>query len=341
MLTFRRPAGSATERDFIRRYVDSLGARPDGYGNRVLQVGEDPPVAWLSHTDTVHQDGGRHPVGMHGADLFTLDETSHCLGADDTAGVWMMREMILARVPGLYIFHRAEEVGCRGSAWIAKHTPDLLDGIRYAVSLDRAGYDSVITHQMGTRTASDEFAYALADLLNITTYAPDPTGTYTDSNEYRRLVPECTNLSVGYHNAHSNDEYQNAYFAHLLLDRLIEYGEQVATLPVARNPAVVERRGAYGLNTYGGGPTVNYAQPVLSGHQNSEYYPDDAAEDPYTDYTEDPADAPDDVCFLCLKEFEPGDWTKPWEGAQLCLPCYETAVKPYIENGTVDAGGVE
>jgi hypothetical protein len=152
-----------------------------------------------------------------------------CLGADDTTGVWLMLEMIRAGVPGLYIFHRGEELGCVGSSHIARRTPELLDGIRYAISLDRRGTDSVVTHQCGRRTASDVFAWSLIDALELHDYgaAPDPSGVYTDSESYAGLVPECTNISVGYENQHSSRESQDLVFAEDLRDRLVGFDESL------------------------------------------------------------------------------------------------------------------
>jgi len=131
-----------------------------------------------------------------------------------------MLRMIEAKVPGLYIFHRAEEIGCQGSGYIAKYTPEVLDGIRHVISFDRKGNDSIVTHQIGRQTASDEFARDLAKYLPIG-YGADNGGVYTDSNEYRALVSECTNLSVGYYHQHSQDEYQSIKEVEILIRHLI------------------------------------------------------------------------------------------------------------------------
>jgi hypothetical protein len=40
-------------------------------------------------------------------------------------------------------------------------------------------------------------------------YAPDPTGIYTDSAQFTSKIPECTNISVGYYNEHTNFERQD------------------------------------------------------------------------------------------------------------------------------------
>lgn len=217
MLSYRRPAGSETEREFCERFIAPTGATEDEAGNWLLHVGA-APVLWSCHTDTVHRHGGRQQVhiGAHG--MISLSRKgrrkSNCLGADCTAGVWIMLEMIKAKVPGLYVFHYGEERGGIGSSHIADNSPELLAGIDYAIAFDRRGYNSVVTHQgwMGGACCSAIFAQALADMLGFP-YGPDDTGIFTDTANYTHLVSECTNLSVGYFNEHSAHERLD--FAHL------------------------------------------------------------------------------------------------------------------------------
>jgi hypothetical protein len=206
MLTYRRPGGSKTERKFITKYLSPLSMQIDGMGNFYKRIG-DAPIMWSCHTDTVHRNGGRQPITV-GGDIVTLnpkDKQSNCLGADDTAGIWLMREMILAKRPGLYVFHRDEECGGVGSNHIADKTPELVSGIKFAVALDRRGTNSVITHQGSGRCCSDTFAASLALELG-NGYKPDDTGVFTDTANYTDLIGECTNLSVGYFDEHSKNE---------------------------------------------------------------------------------------------------------------------------------------
>jgi hypothetical protein len=115
-----------------------------------------------------------------------------------------MTEMIKAKVPGLYVFHFAEEIGCVGSHAIVDKEPGLLTGINAAIAFDRRGTAEVITHQ-GVRTASDNFAKSVAGQLP-SRFAPSDKGILTDTKHYRKLVAECTNISVGYYNEHRPQE---------------------------------------------------------------------------------------------------------------------------------------
>lgn len=216
MLTYRRPAGSKAERSFINRFIRPLGVETDGFGNLYIRVGT-APILWSSHTDTVHRFGGKQAVDI-GEDGWITAPASDCLGADCTTGVYLMVEMIRRGVEGLYIFHREEEVGGRGSAWIRDHNPGLLEGIKFAIAFDRKDISSVITHQWD-RCCSDAFADSLIGQLDVS-FFKDDTGTFTDTANYTGLIGECTNLSVGYFDQHRKNERQHWPFMVWLLERM-------------------------------------------------------------------------------------------------------------------------
>jgi len=239
MLAYARPHGSDTELNFIARYIDTLpNVHIDAYGNRIVKIGkEQPSVCFTSHTDTVHYDEGIQAIALNSEGHLALDLCSQasCLGADCTAGVWLMRRMILAGKKGLYIFHRAEESGGQGSSWIADNTPELVANIKAIISLDRKGYDSVITEQYMGVTASDSFARSLG-LMLPKGFKPDPTGSFTDSAFYAHLIPECTNLSIGYEHCHTYKETLDFRFTDMLLGYLLklDYDQLIIT----RDPTV-------------------------------------------------------------------------------------------------------
>ena len=225
MLQSMRPANSKTVDRFVDQWIMPLGAKLDYAGNAILRVGDNSRVLWSSHTDTVHRHEGSQRISVNG-DMLKIahGQASSCLGADCTTGVWLMREMILSGVHGLYVFHASEEVGGIGSAWLAKNNAGLFDGIDYAIAFDRKGYDSVITHQWGGRCASDAFARSIASQLP-NAYQTDDTGTFTDTANYVDLVAECTNISVGYFSQHTANETQSLSHAIALRDAMLDFDE--------------------------------------------------------------------------------------------------------------------
>lgn len=253
MLSHCRPHSSHSEEAFIQEFVAPLGAIKDDFGNYHLRIGT-APVAWCCHTDSVHSNPGRIKL------FWTDDKQTHvragddadCLGADNAAGCWLLREMILAGREGLYLFHRQEEVGCQGSRWIAKSTPEVLNGIDMAIAFDRRGTHSIITHQMPGRTCSDAFGLSLGEGLGLG-HQLDNGGTYTDTASYIDLVAECTNVSVGYNNEHSHKE--NLDIGYILRLREALMGLDLSKVTVARKPGEREHRYAsYGQYSrhYGG-----------------------------------------------------------------------------------------
>lgn len=231
MLTYRRPADSDSEKEWIAKFIDTVpGMNTDGFGNRYITVGETEPTTLFSaHTDTVHRQSGRQKVIVDPIAKVAYKNDNTPLGADDATGCWILKNLIAAKIPGLYIFHRKEEVGGQGSAYIADKTPTLLKGIKRAIAFDRKKNHSVITHQRG-RCCSDTFAIALANQLH---YALDATGLFTDTANYVAEIQECTNLSVGYNREHTGQEYQDLRHALVLLKKLKKV--KWDTLPTERS----------------------------------------------------------------------------------------------------------
>lgn len=234
MLRYMRPEGSVTQRLFCERFIQPLMGEPDKLGNYIKVIGSSN-ISFMAHHDTVHHTGGIQKVYVK--DDIAYVEDSNCLGADCTTGVWLILEMIKAKVPGVYVIHAAEEIGCKGSQYLVQEYDDWLHPVDIAISFDRFGKESIITHQCNIRTASDKFAEELNNLLDLDMMA-DTGGVYTDSNEYAEIVSECTNLSVGYYNQHTKQETQDLRFAMLLRDRLIK--ADWVSLGNYREPEVVE-----------------------------------------------------------------------------------------------------
>lgn len=222
MIRWMRPAGSAALDLFCETYLEPIFGKPDEYGNYIKIInnkdGSAPNLCFTAHSDTVHKEGGIQELRAEGNWLFSLD--GDCLGADCTTGIWLILEMIHCQVPGVYVIHAEEEIGCIGSRNMVKDRPAWLDDIDAVISFDRKGNDSIVTHQISMRTCSDAFAKSLALALDLP-MKPDTGGVYTDSNEYVDVVGECTNISVGYLAQHTKSECQDMDFLVELRDKLV------------------------------------------------------------------------------------------------------------------------
>lgn len=233
-VSLKRPHGSKTEGQFLLSLIPTgLDSWVDGAGNLHVDLREDHGhrTLFVAHTDTVHRYEGPNEIdtstSMWCTKLPLSDPNSRQpLGADDGAGVAILRGMIAAGKPGYYIFTRGEECGGLGARYLAAEQFGLLASFDRAIAFDRKSTWSVITHQNGGRCCSDEFALALADQLNQRglLYGQDDTGVYTDTAEFVGVIPECTNLSAGYDHEHSGQEtldvehVQHLFEAALLID---------------------------------------------------------------------------------------------------------------------------
>ena len=229
-------------------------------GNFVAQIakkdGKPSGVLFSCHMDTVHREEDGHQHLLYDKDFGHImlgnipgaqDAlgkpmiSGSCLGADDGAGIWIMLNMIQANVPGTYVFHVGEECGGIGSTAMLQRHSQFLDEFDVAVAFDRPRTNEVISHQRSTRCASEEFCSALVAALNESPYLDYKTsdrGVFTDTYNYRRNIPECVNIGVGYENQHGTQEMQD--YGHLcaLKDRVLAIDWD--SLPVARDPKVIE-----------------------------------------------------------------------------------------------------
>jgi acetylornithine deacetylase/succinyl-diaminopimelate desuccinylase-like protein len=212
MLSVARPGKSKSVKKWTEKYIDSMSKyghfHVDNIGNRYITVGNSPRVSFTAHTDTVHTKEGVLKL-IENKESSTLQAVDSVLGADDGVGCYLLLEMISKQVPGLYVFFVEEETGGIGSSHSAEKNFKIFKNIDMMISLDRKGTGSVITHQGGERSCSDGFAEKLSNELNAhgLEYAPDDSGIFTDSANFIGIIPECTNLSVGYFRAHSREEY--------------------------------------------------------------------------------------------------------------------------------------
>ncbi len=242
ILGYQRFAGTQGEQDMIAKHIATLpNAEEDDYGNWWVVVGDAPPTTMFSsHTDTVEKRSavGRKKLSLKGNWLSAAG--GGVLGADCGTGIWIMLNLIKAQVPGVYVFHRDEEIGGGGSTFVSRNLGHKLEGIQHCIAFDRKGTNHVITHQGGSRCCSNAFAEAFAGMLNLgtgMTFAPNDGGSFTDSANYTKQIPECTNLSIGYYDQHTLEEKQDLSFVSALVTKLISL--DFSQLPAERDPNAI------------------------------------------------------------------------------------------------------
>jgi len=215
----------------------------DDNGNYFKQIG-DSKTMFCGHLDTYCRVYERVWHVIDG-DIIKTDGTS-TLGGDDKAGIVVMIKMMEANVPGLYYFFRGEEgvtspTGTWGSRQALKSRGDFFKGYEKCVAFDRKAHTSIISSQMYTACCSQEFVSALIEEFkkNGMEYIDDPTGMWCDSGVFMELIPEVTNISMGYKSEHTFNETQD--IAHL--EKLVEAAIKIDwdSLPVKRDPTKVTK----------------------------------------------------------------------------------------------------
>ncbi|MCK9476951.1 MAG: hypothetical protein M0R46_13570 [Candidatus Muirbacterium halophilum] len=198
----------------LLKYLPFLNKDP--FGNYYLIIGSmKPTTMFCCHLDTY---GEASSINLMEYQDFIFTDGSTILGADDKTGVVLLMYMIQNNVPGLYYFFIKEEIGSIGSKSLAEdNTIDYMSDLKRCIAFDRKGIHSVITHQKGIVSCSEEFADNLIMMYEEfgISLKKDNTGIFCDSGPFIGKM-ECTNISVGYYNEHTTNEILNIKY----LDRL-------------------------------------------------------------------------------------------------------------------------
>jgi hypothetical protein len=193
----------------------------DTFGNFHLQVGTHGGTLFTAHTDTVDSpkltDRKLMVYDANRCELMLHHDTPEgaVLGADDGAGCEVLVCMAEAGVPGYYLWTAAEEHGCLGTKALLEENRGFFEQFDRCVSFDRKGTNDIIVNQQGTECCSAEFLGSLK--MYLQSHVP-AYGTFTDSAALMGVIPECTNISVGYSSAHTREETLHLGY----LDSLIE-----------------------------------------------------------------------------------------------------------------------
>lgn len=275
----KRPHGGNGVFQLCEYIVERVGDAPatvDFCGNIHvdLRLDDTNRTLFTAHVDTVHRNDGENWFTYN--DKWMEAPKGSPLGADDGAGVAILLNLIDNKVPAYYIFFQGEEKGGIGSGWLAQNMSSTLEEFDRAIAFDRKGLHDVITHQMSGRCCSDDFAYALADELNSCNeefmYVPDDGGIYTDTAEFIDVIPECTNISVGYYSEHTDKERVDTYHLEDLAAAVVRV--KWDDLPIKRDPNVKEPKYWEQMDPVGGymtnWPTYNTKSSTSKPHFDTE-----------------------------------------------------------------------
>lgn len=162
----------------------------DGNGNLIARRGEG--IGCLNaHSDIVGEEN---------------IEKLKTLGVDDRVGMAIC--LAISEIytgPLTILFTYGEEVGSTGAVGL---DPSVLKGIEYILTADRRNGKDLVTRIYGERICSIEFEREAIKTIGQLGYVPIE-GIFADPVEFRRrnLVPNCVNMSCGYYEPHTENDF--------------------------------------------------------------------------------------------------------------------------------------
>lgn len=155
------------------------------------------PVMLVAHTDTVHRD---LPTRILYDPREQMLWSPYGIGGDDRAGIWGILALLRSGLRPYVLFCAQEERGGIGAKVAARELQSLLsDKLQFVIELDRRGHNDAVFYNCVNQGFID---YVLGFGYDL------ESGTYSDISS---LCPEWgvagVNLSTGYYNAHSTNEY--------------------------------------------------------------------------------------------------------------------------------------
>lgn len=218
----------------LESYVDHLTL--DRKGNILAQrscgTGKGPVILLNAHLDTVYGFEEGREILKHGA---VWSSSKGILGADDRAGVSVLlelgRRMDEFQFNGTvkFIFTVEEEIGLIGAKNIDSH---FLRDVDAAFVADRRGSGDIITKGGGIQFCTEAFGTWIQELAKDAGLEgwKCRAGGSSDTKIWATHGIQSVNLSVGYQNEHTSEEYLNTdacYGAFSLLKGIFEKGKHL------------------------------------------------------------------------------------------------------------------
>ena len=235
-------------KEYMHKYLISKAykvASEDGY----LYAKGDVPVLLMAHMDTVHKEVCRDIVEVDGK-----ISSPQGIGGDDRAGIFMIAN-IVNELHCSVLLCEDEEIGMVGARKFTKsdHVNDV--NVNYIIELDRKGNNDVVFYSCDNKDFTDfvcdntGFKVAYGSFSDISTVAP-------------ALKTAAVNISSGYYNAHTTNEY-------VVYDEMIDIIDTVKALIKTESEhfEYVEKKYSsysyYGSENYNYGNTYGYQYDLL------------------------------------------------------------------------------
>lgn len=152
------------------------------------------PILLVAHMDTVHKELPQEIVYDNGK-----ISSPQGIGGDDRCGIYMISKIIKKHHCSV-LFTEDEEIGGVGAGKFVKHDCSKDLSFNYAIELDRKGKNDAVFYDCDNPI--------FTDFITETDDWVEAYGSYSDICDVAPAVGcAAVNLSCGYYNAHTKDEY--------------------------------------------------------------------------------------------------------------------------------------
>ena len=193
---------------YVKKHIPGVTFRSDHVGNLYMTRGisETYPCI-VAHLDQVQREHSKDFKAIETEDIIfgysPKNRKREGLGADDKNGIWIALKCLEKYECIKVAFFISEEIGCIGSR---NADMNFFEDTRFVIEPDRRGFENLITDISYTSLCSNDF---LRDIGFEEFGYKEESGMMTDVLELkeRGLGVSCINLSCGYYEPHTHEEF--------------------------------------------------------------------------------------------------------------------------------------
>lgn len=193
---------------YVKKHIPGVTIKNDPVGNLYMIKGDSETYPCIvAHLDQVQREHSKDFKAIETEEIIFGYSSSHRrregLGADDKNGIWIALKCLEKYECLKVAFFVSEEIGCVGSR---NADMSFFEDARFVIEPDRRGHDDLITEISYTSLCSNEF---VKDIGFETFGYREENGLMTDILELKEkgLKVSCINLSCGYYEPHTDDEF--------------------------------------------------------------------------------------------------------------------------------------
>ena len=193
---------------YVKKHIPEVTFRSDHVGNLYMTRGisETYPCI-VAHLDQVQREHSKDFKAIETEDIIfgysPKNRRREGLGADDKNGIWIALKCLEKYECIKVAFFISEEIGCIGSR---NADMNFFEDTRFVIEPDRRGFEDLITDISYISLCRNDF---LRDIGFERFGYKEESGMMTDVLELkeRGLGVSCINLSCGYYEPHTHEEF--------------------------------------------------------------------------------------------------------------------------------------